>query len=588
MTDYSMIYRFSKNYLKRSKYYLAASVVFMFLSVIADVIMPIYAGRLTDLLANDGLNPNNMPLMITAFFLFIGINLFHFIVYFLSRYVWQHVMRSYNYDVVTENTSKLMRFNSDWHANAFSGASVRKILRGAEDFDRLVDVIFNSLLPAFVMLVSMMIMLLYRVPLVGLVTLPMILLYIFISIWISVTLLRPRFQIAADADTDLGAALADTISGNPTVKAFAAEEREESLLRTVSKNWSQSHFASMIYYVGADLFRNILRLFILVGMIGSVIYLWQKGQAAPGDAVLVITSFFVLGAYLRNIGDQIAMLQRSASGMKDIVEIWQREDDVHDAVKAVELKPEQAYGDIVFDQVCFSYPNGTKVYDHFSVCIKAGENVALVGISGSGKSTFVKLLQRLYNVTDGRILIGGQDISEVTLKSLRRSVSLVPQDPILFHRTLADNIAYGKPDATMDEIINVAKRAQIHDFISNLPKGYDTLVGERGIKLSGGERQRVAIARAMLLDAPVLILDEATSSLDSISESYIQQAVSELVRGRTSITIAHRLSTVRRADRILVFSEGKIIEDGPHDALMNRPGSLYKKLFDMQVLGLQD
>jgi ATP-binding cassette subfamily B protein len=198
----------------------------------------------------------------------------------------------------------------------------------------------------------------------------------------------------------------------------------------------------------------------------------------------------------------------------------------------------------------------------------------------------VKLIQRLYDVDSGRITIDGQDIAKVTQQSLREAVTVVPQDPILFHRSLAENIAYGKPGASREEIVEAAKRANAHDFISVLPQGYDTLVGERGIKLSGGERQRVALARAVLSDARVLILDEATSSLDSVSEHLLQEAVEEVTRGRTTIIIAHRLSTVQRVDRILLFDQGRIVEDGDHRALLSRKDGHYRRLFDTQVLGL--
>ena len=244
-------------------------------------------------------------------------------------------------------------------------------------------------------------------------------------------------------------------------------------------------------------------------------------------------------------------------------------------------------GQIIFDQINFTYDNQNElIYRNFSIRIEPGEKVALVGHSGSGKSTFVKLLQRLYDVQSGEIYIDAQNIAEVTQSSLRKAIALVPQDPILFHRSLIDNIAYGNDQASEEEIIAAARQAYAHEFIENLPQGYDTLVGERGIKLSGGERQRVAIARAILSDAPVLILDEATSSLDSVSEDYIQRALAELMKGRTTITIAHRLSTIKNVDRILVFNQGKIVEQGTHSALLADQQSHYKKLYDMQVLGL--
>src|SRR5438876_965011 len=241
-------------------------------------------------------------------------------------------------------------------------------------------------------------------------------------------------------------------------------------------------------------------------------------------------------------------------------------------------------GRIVFDAVTFLYGgHRDPLYDGLSVEIRAGERVGLVGRSGSGKTTFVKLVQRLYDVSGGKILIDGQDIAEATQHSLRSQIAIVQQDPILFHRTLAENIAYGRPGASMSAVEQAARLANAHDFILRLPKDYGTLVGERGVKLSGGERQRVALARAFLADAPVLILDEATSSLDSESEGLIQQAMERLMKGRTSIVIAHRLSTVRSLDRILVFDRGEVVEQGSHATLTARPGGIYRGLFELQA-----
>jgi ATP-binding cassette subfamily B protein len=220
------------------------------------------------------------------------------------------------------------------------------------------------------------------------------------------------------------------------------------------------------------------------------------------------------------------------------------------------------------------------------VSIRPGERVGLVGHSGSGKTTFVKLIQRLYDVNQGRILIDGQNIADAKQASLRQQIAIVQQEPILFHRSLAENIAYGRPGASQEEIEHAAKLASAHDFIERLPKGYGTLVGERGVKLSGGERQRVAIARAFLADAPILILDEATSSLDSESEVLIQQAMERLMVGRTTLVIAHRLSTVRALDRLLVFDRGRIVEEGSHDQLIRLQGGIYRRLFERQALEL--
>ena len=226
------------------------------------------------------------------------------------------------------------------------------------------------------------------------------------------------------------------------------------------------------------------------------------------------------------------------------------------------------------------------LYKDFSVEIKPGERVGLVGHSGSGKTTFVKLIQRLYDLKGGAITIDGQNIADHQQASLRNQIAIVQQEPILFHRTLAENIAYGRPEASRAEIMEAARQANAHDFIMDLPKGYETMVGERGVKLSGGERQRVAIARAFLADAPILILDEATSSLDSESEVMIQQAMERLMQGRTTLVIAHRLSTVRALDRLLVFDKGRIVEEGDHQALIRLNGGIYRRLFERQALEL--
>ncbi len=241
------------------------------------------------------------------------------------------------------------------------------------------------------------------------------------------------------------------------------------------------------------------------------------------------------------------------------------------------------HGRVIFDEVTFGYAGAARpLFDRFSLEIRPGEKVGLVGASGAGKSTFVKLLQRLYDLDSGRILIDGQDIAMVTQASLRRAIGLVPQDPALFHRSIAENIAYGRPGAPTAAIKKAAALAHADIFVQRLPNGYRTLVGERGVKLSGGERQRVAIARAILAATPILVLDEATSSLNSLSEALIRDAIDHLSAGRTTLVVAHRLSTVRRLDRILVFEAGRVIEDGSHKDLVARPGGVYRRLFETQ------
>jgi len=278
-------------------------------------------------------------------------------------------------------------------------------------------------------------------------------------------------------------------------------------------------------------------------------------------------------------------LQRSVNDMEELVSLESQPLGVEDKPDAGPIAIRE--GEIRFEHVTFSYDGHAKpLYDDFSVRIAPGERVGLIGHSGSGKTTLIKLIQRLYDISGGRIMIDGQNIADVGQASLRGQIAIVQQEPVLFHRSLAENIAYARPGATRAEIERAARQASAHDFIAALPQGYETLVGERGIKLSGGERQRVAIARAFLADAPILILDEATSSLDSESEVLIQQAMERLMVGRTTVVVAHRLSTVRALDRLLVLDKGRIAEEGSHEKLIQLHNGLYRRLFERQALGL--
>jgi ATP-binding cassette subfamily B protein len=268
--------------------------------------------------------------------------------------------------------------------------------------------------------------------------------------------------------------------------------------------------------------------------------------------------------------------------ISDGVSIFIQPHEIVDKPGAPALRVER--GEITFDQVSFAYPEGRPVFERLSVTIRPKQQVGLVGFSGSGKSTFVNLILRLFELQGGAIRIDGHDILDVTQDSLRESVSMIPQDPQLFHRSLLENIRYGRLDATDEEVVEAARKARAHEFIMQTEKQYDSLVGERGVKLSGGQRQRIAIARAILKDAPILILDEATSSLDSVTEKEIQQGLQFLMRGRTVVVVAHRLSTIAHMDRILVFDAGQIVEDGSHEALLQRGGH-YARLWNMQAGG---
>jgi ATP-binding cassette subfamily B protein len=329
-------------------------------------------------------------------------------------------------------------------------------------------------------------------------------------------------------------------------------------------------------------FQYTAALVLMVGMVGYALKIWSNGDMTVGEfsmvaglAIMLIEaarglsrSFLEFFEYLGNIGDGVAVFVQSH--------------DIVDSEGADVLEVNQ--GEIAFENVTFIYPEGLEVFEQLNVTIPSKQQVGLVGFSGSGKSTFVNLMLRLFEPQSGTIGIDGQNILEVTQDSLRENISMIPQDPQLFHRSLMENIRYGRLEASDEEVVEAAKKAHAHDFILQTEKQYDSLVGERGVKLSGGQRQRIAIARAILKNAPILILDEATSALDSVTERKIQQGLDNLMKGRTVVVVAHRLSTIAHMDRILVFDAGKIIEDGNHKALLEQNGH-YATLWNMQAGG---
>jgi len=475
-------------------------------------------------------------------------------------------------EMTNEGFARVQSFSADWHGDTFGGATVRRISRAMWGYDTVADCLVIWIVPALLVLAGLSLQMTLRWPLVGAFSAGMVTVYVASSVIANVVVVRKANLRSVAMDSRIGGALADSISSNPTVKGFGAEAREAARIGAVTSDWRKAAQVTWTRYTDVWLFQNALLVVLQGGLTGLVILRWAKGQAGPGDVAFIVTAFLLMNGYLRNMGDNIRMLQRGLADIEDVAGYATIQPQVADRPGAPDIHPLE--GEIVFDKVVFAYKSSAApIYRDFSLRIAPGERLALVGPTGSGKSTFVKLIQRLYDLAGGRILIDGVDISTVTQGSLRRSIAVVPQDPALFHRTIAENIAYARPDATAVEIALAAQRARAHDFISSLPKGYDTLVGERGVKLSGGERQRVAIARAFLADAPILILDEATSSLDVETEAKVQAATEELMAGRTTIVIAHRLSTVRRADRILVFDEGRVVEEGRHSDLVALGGA---------------
>ncbi|WP_425385872.1 ABC transporter ATP-binding protein [Wolbachia endosymbiont (group A) of Barypeithes pellucidus] len=376
--------------------------------------------------------------------------------------------------------------------------------------------------------------------------------------------------------------MVDIFSNIMSVRLFASQYQEKLSLQSTCSEAVKAEQKLQWLYTWIFTFYGFS--FVIMQMLN--LYFLVKGREqeliTTGDFAFVMTVNIAIANFLWMIAKDFSQLSKSWGRVTQALRTITSIPEVQDQPNAADLVVDK--GEISFDKVQFHYKDTEPIFENKSTIIGSGQKVGLVGYSGAGKSTFVNLILRLYDIKSGKILIDGQDIRNVTQDSLHKNIGMIPQDPSLFHRTLMENIRYGKTDANDDEVIEAAKKAHAHEFIAKLPQGYESLVGERGVKLSGGQRQRIAIARAILKNAPILILDEATSQLDSVTESNIQESLWELMQGKTTIVIAHRLSTLLHMDRILVFDQGKIVEDGTHQELLNKNG-LYKTLWDAQVGG---
>ncbi|CAN7623771.1 ABC transporter ATP-binding protein [Caballeronia sp. LjRoot29] len=565
---------------------IVAIVVLALMSALADVLTPLFAGRLVDALAAGAVGKElAWHAATTAFGILACLGLAGTLLrqlVFMNIIVLTLKMMS---EIAANAFHRVQRFSADWHGNSFAGSTVRKITRGMWALDLLNDTLLIALLPSLVMLVGATVLLGMHWAVMGVVVGVGSLLYIGVTVALSLGFVAPAARLGNAWDTRMGGALADAVSCNTVVKAFGAETREEARLARVIGKWRHRTRRTWARGTINGGVQGGMLVVMQAAILGAALLLWEADKASVGDITFTLTMFFMLQGYLREVGMHVRNLQRSVNDMEELVSLEGQPLGVEDKPDAGPIAIRE--GEIRFEHVTFSYDGHTKpLYRDFSVRIAPGERVGLIGHSGSGKTTLIKLIQRLYDVSGGRVMIDGQNIADVTQASLRGQIAIVQQEPVLFHRSLSENIAYARPGATRAEIERAARQASAHDFIAALPQGYETLVGERGIKLSGGERQRVAIARAFLADAPVLILDEATSSLDSESEVLIQQAMERLMVGRTTLVVAHRLSTVRALDRLLVLDKGRIAEEGSHEKLIQLHNGLYRRLFERQALGL--
>lgn len=478
--------------------------------------------------------------------------------------------------------SNLLRHSHEYFHDRFSGELVNKLGNVNQAFSNLMwDRFINGFVPTGAAILSSLVIL------GGIdINLSAILLVATITLILAVRFLGHYVGNAsahlADTESAISGQVVDTITNISSVKGFASGAYEMGLLRAIQRPFVKAYQRSLLWQnIFWGVFNFATNVLIII-MIWYLIAHWSTGQYSTGDIAVCILILWDMWERLANFSYQLTLVSGDLGRMQSALNEFVVPIGVQDRDNAAELVV--PHGQITFDRMGFTYQSGHRVFDDFQLVIPPAQKIGIVGLSGAGKTTLCHLLMRNYDVTSGIIAIDGQDIAGVTQDSLRRNIAVIPQDPSLFHRSLYENILYGRPEASEAEVMAAAKAAQAHDFILATPEGYNTLVGERGVKLSGGQRQRIAIARAILKDAPILILDEATSALDSDTERLIQTALDTAMQGRTTLVVAHRLSTLAHMDRLIVMQNGRIVEDGTQAELMALDGA-FAHLWSLQAGG---
>ena len=487
-----------------------------------------------------------------------------------------------NYDLATMCFDALCNQSMSFHSNRFGGTLVSQTSKFMSAYSQLIETLNWPFTAVLTSIIATCVILLPRVPLFVAILMVMLAVYAAVSYYLYKRILNLNEE-AAGAQNQLSGELADSVANILAVKTYGREDYERGLFDDANREVVARDSRRM----WASLTRGIITAAITVVIMGVTAVFISGGNAwfgiTPGTLVVMFTYTYNITNQFNFINAGLQKFNRAFGDASGMTAVLDEPRLVADVPNARDL--EVTRGDIDFAGIGFSYKDDgveARVFEDFNLSIPAGQRVGLVGTSGSGKTTLTKLLLRLSDIQEGTITVDGQDISKVTQQSLRRQIAYVPQEPLLFHRTIAENIAYGRPEATMAQIREAARQANALEFIERLAQGFETVTGERGVKLSGGQRQRIAIARAMLADCPVLVLDEATSALDSESEHLVQDALGKLMRNRTAIVVAHRLSTVASLDRIVVISDGRIVEDGPHSELVARNGE-YAHLWARQT-----
>ncbi len=550
-------------------------------TLLADVIIMLYYRDIFDLIGKSNPSKDLWP---ELFHMLIAVA----VIILLFNLAWRiggicmiHMQSSIMRDLSNLSLEKLQYHSYNFFTGNFTGSLVAKSKRFVRAFETMHDKFIFNFWQTGIALVGIFYVMYINMPKLALFFAAWCMFYFVITYFF--VRFRLKFDLEyAKADSDVTGVLSDSITNILNVKMFTSRTKEmENFKRFTNKEYlarSKTWYVNEAFYTIQGISMAILE---IVGMY-ITIRLWIFGSITTGTLIIVQSYFYAVMMRTWELGRTMSEFFKALSDASEMVEIISSPLEVEDI-----KNPEKCHikeGHIKFNNMKFSYEENQNVFPNLNLDIHSKQKVGIVGHSGAGKSTLFKLILRFLDVTNGSITIDNQDIRNITQDDLRKNISYVPQDPILFHRSLYDNIAYASQNSTTEEIEEAAKKAHAHDFISELPNGYETLVGERGVKLSGGERQRIAIARVILKNAPILLLDEATSSLDSVSEKYIQEQLKEIMDTRTTIAIAHRISTIKQMDRIIVMENGEIVEDGSHDELLKKDG-IYADLWSHQSQG---
>jgi ATP-binding cassette subfamily B protein len=565
------VLRFLKSHFGKTPWMIFGSFACMGIAAVSNILNPLVWGWFVNT-ATDEIHTRNLDKIFWPIFALVALSILAHIVTRTAHFLNCYLDTRVHAEIAADSVNYVHSFETEWHTNTFAGSIVTAIKRGRSAAHRFFDTFCYDFWPAIIAVLGSIILAWQKSALISLALVLYAVMFTAFSVYISLKYVAPKNRISADEDSRLGGTIADSVTGYAAVKASGAEAHEYERIKFAANRFAMAARTAWVRANALALAQNVIINFgrFAAGMIAA--YYWSKGQFSGGDVMFVLMNQRVMADYLDNIGNRLRDIIECVNDLEEVVTWKNRKPKIANQSEALDVSTFPRFA-LKFDDVTFKYSGQAKTaIEHFNLEVNPGEKVALVGRTGSGKSTLFKLLHRYYHVQEGAITLDGHNIETADLPSLRRQLALVSQEPVLFHRSLAENIAYSRPSATLEEVKKAAEMAQISDLIETLPHGYETLVGERGIKLSGGERQRIAIARALLADARIILLDEATSSLDNETEHQVQKALEELTRGRSVLAIAHRISTIQGFDRIIVMEHGRIVETGTHEELLAKKG----------------